>query len=155
MRRPGNPVGGGSSDDAGGGLLPAGLGFGAGGIAGAVLWISSAFGELERFFTGRLLFAGRRMGGGLVWFFCLPGRSAGWVSFGNAGCRGRLGGHFRQVPATRVRSFLEGNGKTGGHRVSSAKIFSGFFEKSICIWGKMGYNKVDMFFAALPRRSLP
>ena len=155
MKRPGNPAGGGSSDDPGGVLLPADLGVGAGRAAGAVLRIFAAFGETEQLSPGRFVFVGCRMDDGLVWILYLPGGSAHWVSFWNVGRGNRMGGYFRQVAAAAFRVLLERSGKSRTLFVPSTKKILGFCEKCICIWGKMGYNKVYTFFEASPQRSPP
>ena len=143
MKNPGKRgSGSGCGGDAGPWGLAAGLQCTSGLPAGHFLWISPAPGGPAPASGGRDLFSGGVLGLAPYQLCCLPGRYpsgvADWYGVRNFA----LGRNLRPVAATDIFHNL---GLLGAVfpvcPVSFEKNF-GNCKNFVCIWGKMGYNKV-------------
>lgn len=137
------PAGGGSFGDPGGGRLAAVLQPGAGGAAGAVLRIPPASAAPAHPAGRRAVSPGHGLGLDLSGLRHLPGGSPNGVQSGAAGGADSLGGQRREAGAAGIFPVLEGNGQNLEAVFPSNEKFLENFKKSICIWGKMGYNKME------------
>ena len=143
--------GGDSSDDTSRRLLPPCGSHSVGSGSGANLRISSAFGETAAS-PGHSVPSHYRVDGGLVCLCPVPGRPADGIHSGHGRRRYWLGGYRRTVAQAPFFLILEEFAKDLGLFVPSWKKILPFCEKYVCIWGKMGYNKVDIFFDQAKRK---
>ena len=143
MRNPGKAASGsGFGDDTGYRCLAFRLQSGSGRVPWSVLRVSPAFGKASPDPCGCDFFSGGGLGVGLHLLCRLPGRYPDGLLAGHGSRYFAVGGYRRAVaPAGifRILGFLRG----------SAWYFADSLEKNfgncknfVCIWGKMGYNRV-------------
>ena len=79
------------------------------------------------------------------------GPAAG-VCVGTSGRGGGVGGHRRTMAPTGIFRNLANTGDNVGAFLGTWEKIFAIYENFVCIWGKMGYNKVETL-SALPTRS--
>ena len=137
----------GSSDDPGDCRLPSAVQLSAGRGAGAVLWIPSAPAPTAAGTGGRAVSAGGRLGLALSELWDLRRGSAAGIFSWAFGRRTSLGTHRREGSAPGFFRILGRPGKGRASRGPAFKKIFAFCKNFVCIWGKMGYNKVESLLA--------
>ena len=144
MRMPGrsSPGGSGCWDDTGGGCLPDGVGSGSGGGAGVDLLFLKSPAAQASGDGGLPVCAGDGLGISGIRFRDLPGRPADGGCAGDPpGSNGLFSDSGKKI-AGIIFLFLESGGAAGAADPAARQKKFGICKKNVCIWGKMGYNKM-------------
>jgi hypothetical protein len=122
--------------------LAAGLQFSAGLLSGNFLWISQTFGNAPSPSGGRDLFSGSSLDLAVYQLRPMPGGYPGHLSYGYGLWNFSVGENRGSLVAADIFPDLEGFGDSFPFCPVSFEKNFGNCKNFVCIWGKMGYNKV-------------